>query len=510
MLLATLPSIYAWTILAILVTGMYLFGAKRRRPVFPIVNKYPHDFLNQKANRQYIQNASTLITSGLNKHQSPVTIVIPNGQKIVLPSSLTGWVKTNKDLDHKKLVQHDFFAGFPGFDAQDALQHPNETLIGVIRTKLGQNDSTMEAMNASLAKAFRVLWGDGDGQWRIIDWHNDTMGIIAHAASSVFVGPEKADDGEWLEIVQGYVTAYFTAVGELHGYPSWSRSMVHWFLPNAAACRKYVSRARAIMNDVLQKRREEVKLAKLQGREGPEYNDALAWIQAASSGNEHAKTPEPEAGDFQLALAMAALFTTTEAFRQVLIHLAAKPDVVEALRSEVSKQIEQHGISVAATNNMVLLDSVMKESQRLSAAVVALERIAVKDTTLPDGTLIPRGSHITVDSTSLLDSSSYPNPLAFDAHRFLRKRQAGDKSNQFVQSGPDYSVFGGGRHICPGRFFAANEVKLALAHVLLKYDFRLAEGYESKNIRNGFYTIVDPMAKFEIKRRKPSLGEVLG
>ena len=111
---------------------------------------------------------------------------------------------------------------------------------------------------------------------------------------------------------------------------------------------------------------------------------------------------------------------------------------------------------------------------------------------------MPRGTHIMVDSTNLWDSEEYPNPHEFDGHRFLRKREAGDKSSQFVQSSTNYHVFGGGKHICPGRFFANNELKLALAQVLLKYDVRLKG--ETQSLNMGFYKVVNPFVKLEVKR----------
>lgn len=160
--------------------------------------------------------------------------------------------------------------------------------------------------------------------------------------------------------MQGYVGAYFSAVSELHGYPAWSKPIVQRFLPNAITCRKYVVQVHAVMNEVLERRREEAEKTKLGGRSPLEYNHALAWTQTASSG-------KAEAGDIQLSLAMSARFTTSELLRQVLLDLAAHPDLIEPLREEVSQQISTHGVSVAATSSMVLIDSVLKESQRQSA-----------------------------------------------------------------------------------------------------------------------------------------------
>ncbi|KAK0666959.1 putative cytochrome P450 E-class, group IV [Cercophora samala] len=492
--------LFIWTAFAVLISAYLL---RPKRTPFPIVNKYPNDFLGRRAAREAQENARKLITEGLAKHQGPIAINLLHGQKIILPASLAGWVKSNKDLDHKQLVKDDYFAGIPGFEAQSVLHGDDETPKRLIITKLGQNDSTMGVMNESLARGFRALWGD-DTEWHAINWHQDTGGIIARAASSVFVGPELADDGNWLGLVQGYVTSYFMAVYDLHAYPAWTRSIVHWFLPNAKACRKTVPQVRAIVNDVLRKRQDEVDQAKREGKSAPEYNDALAWAQAASKGN-------IEPGDLQLSLAMAAFFTTAEMFRAILVDIVRHPELVEPLRKEVWEQISAHGISVAAANNMVLLDSFMKESQRLSSGLVVLERAVLKDTALPDGRILPRGSQIMVDSTNIWDSNTYPNPDQFDGYRFLRKREAGDTTSQFVQTSQDFHVFGGGRHICPGRFFASNELKLALAHILLKYDIRFAEGCDPKPIMNGFYAMVDPTVRLEVKRRMDGAAEgILG
>lgn len=53
--------------------------------------------------------------------------------------------------------------------------------------------------------------------------------------------------------------------------------------------------------------------------------------------------------------------------------------------------------------------------------------------------------------------------------------------------------FGFGRHACPGRFFAANEIKLILARMLLDYDIKMPEGVETpyKNLSIGVVNATD-------------------
>lgn len=106
-----------------------------------------------------------------------------------------------------------------------------------------------------------------------------------------------------------------------------------------------------------------------------------------------------------------------------------------------------------------------------------------------------------VDSREMWSADVYENPEEYDAWRFVKRRQAGVAASQFVQSGREHNSFGIGKHQCPGRFFAANELKICLIHVLLQYDIRLQEGYSPKQLHFGFMRIADPVARVEVRRR---------
>lgn len=67
--------------------------------------------------------------------------------------------------------------------------------------------------------------------------------------------------------------------------------------------------------------------------------------------------------------------------------------------------------------------------------------------------------------------------------------------------------FGHGNHACPGRFFAANEIKVILAHMLLKYDWELAPGSKDPQPSfHGFLIIGDQSTKFLLKRRQEEIN----
>ena len=436
-----------------------------------------------------MQSARSLISNGLKQCQGPITLDTPSGPRIILPSSLHDWVKSNKSLDHKELVYHDFFGSYPGFEANAALTSPDNIVIDTIKKKMSQNGKLVPIISEHVEEALSSLWGNGK-EWHELSWVPDTMGLVSRAAASVFVGPQLARTEEWQSMTMAYAGGFFSAAFELKRWPAWTRWVVHWFLPGARTCRGLMSRVRNVVNAEIERRARE--------DDEVEYHDAITWSQEIA-GND--KTVDH--GAIQLAFAMAALHTTSEALRQVLLDICQHSELVEPLRNEIEKVVStSSGLTLAALANLHLLDSVMKESQRLSPpAIVGLERLVVRDTHLPDGTLLPRGSIIAVDSSDMWSPKVHSDPDVFDGYRFFRMREAGDGSTSFVSSTKEHNVFGGGRHICPGRFLASVEIKLCLVHILLKYDVRLAEGCVPKTIKNGLFQMVDPMARVEVKKR---------
>jgi cytochrome P450 len=132
---------------------------------------------------------------------------------------------------------------------------------------------------------------------------------------------------------------------------------------------------------------------------------------------------------------------------------------------------------------------------------VNLERKALRDVVLPNGMTIPRGTNIAVDSSMMWDPTIYPNPSVYDGYRFFRLRQSGNTGAALASTSPEHIAFGIGKPICPGRFFASNEVKIALAKILLTYDVKIPEGFKPKIVEMGFEMLSDAGAKLEIRKR---------
>lgn len=145
-----------------------------------------------------------------------------------------------------------------------------------------------------------------------------------------------------------------------------------------------------------------------------------------------------------------------------------------------------------------------------------MRRLATKDVKLDEGITIRRGERLVVDASSMRDPKIYEDVDHYDIYRFKRMREDPTKMNkaQLVTTSPDHLAFGHGLHACPGRFFASNEVKVALCHLLLKYDWKLAPGNTVDPLVVGVSRQINPNTVIMFRRRKEELDidslEVVG
>ena len=133
-----------------------------------------------------------------------------------------------------------------------------------------------------------------------------------------------------------------------------------------------------------------------------------------------------------------------------------------------------------------------------------MRRYTMEDVTLSDGLFIPKGVQVAVSSRLHWDPTVYPEPEKFDGYRFIKMAQdpGKEKLANLVTTSPEHLGFGHGKHACPGRFFASNEIKIALAHMLLKYEFKLSQGSDPKVFTMGWTLNSNPGVDLLVRRRK--------
>ncbi|KAH6623885.1 cytochrome P450 [Chaetomium tenue] len=191
---------------------------------------------------------------------------------------------------------------------------------------------------------------------------------------------------------------------------------------------------------------------------------------------------------------------------------ASKQEYLDELRAEIEDVLAEHNNQwdKRALAKMQKLDSVMRESARLNSFVtIGLSRavVAPDGIVTPSGVRIPRGVTVNVPSYPVFqDSAIYPDAREFKPFRFAEQRS--DESVEYVKraakafatTSTDYLAFGHGRNACPGRFFAANELKLMLAHLVLSYDIEIG-GERPRNSWFGLNRVPPLQATIRMKKR---------
>ncbi|KAI0292784.1 cytochrome P450 [Russula brevipes] len=208
-------------------------------------------------------------------------------------------------------------------------------------------------------------------------------------------------------------------------------------------------------------------------------NDMLMWLMEEAKGVE--RSLEGLARRL-LVVNFAAVHTTSLTFTQTLYRLLGNPQYIEPLRQEVEAVITEEGWTKAGMDKMHKIDSFLRETQRLDGlAFLTMNRLVLRPFTFSNGMTIPAGTLVAIPASAAhTDERTFPNPNEFDGFRFSKLCEGeGDTVTgryQAISTSGEQLSFGLGRHTCPGRFFAVNEVKALLAHIVVTYDFKFEEG----------------------------------
>ncbi|KAI5118161.1 hypothetical protein M0805_005783 [Coniferiporia weirii] len=234
--------------------------------------------------------------------------------------------------------------------------------------------------------------------------------------------------------------------------------------------------------------------------------DMITWL--LEDAPEEEKRDNNELTKRMLVTNFAAIHTSSNSFTHALYYLALEGEkYMGPLREEVDRVLKEEGWTKLAMTKMRKLDSFMKESLRLNSInMLVLNRKVLVDYTLPDGTFLPKGTYIAANAGAThADDGIYENAEVFDGFRFADIRNgAAEEStkHQMISTSADYLAFGHGRHACPGRFFAVNELKAMMAYIVSTYDVKLEkEGAKPPNMWMGARLSPNPTAKVLFRKR---------
>ncbi|OAA76640.1 Cytochrome P450 [Akanthomyces lecanii RCEF 1005] len=389
----------------------------------------------------------------------------------------------------------------PGFEAFATPLHDN-IFQDTVRTKVTQSlGAITESLSEETSMALKQLLGD-DPEWKDCEVGKTALNLTTRLSTRVFLGEKFSRNQEWLDLTLMYTMAAMHAAQALLKWPSLLQRLANLFLPQCIGQRAMLKSIKAILGPEIKQRQKERALMQEEKGQMPPGKDTMDWMSEIARGRPF------DLISGQLQLNFVAIHTTSTLMSDVLLDLCAFPEYTPKLREEICRVVSEDGWKKTAMYKLKRMDSFVKESLRLRPqSMITARRMTTEAVALPDGTKIPRGSSVMVPTiTAMLDPSIYPNPHHFDGERFLRMREQNENAAQLVTTGANYLGFGIGKHSCPGRFLAANEIKVALCHILLKYDVKFPDGV-SRPDPMAWETayMINPGARVLIRRRQEEI-----
>ncbi|KAI0124293.1 cytochrome P450 [Xylariales sp. AK1849] len=455
-----------------------------------------------KASRmKWMFSADSLVRDSYNKFRDQVyQIKATEGIRTLIPINLIGELKglpedilsATKAIDEAMLVDYTKFSLGP---------HGN-TLSLLTRSKMTQH---LGRLVPRLKSEFEFLVGQEFPECK--DWTPFTVQpfmirAVARLSGRVFVGSELCRTEEWMDTSVNYAIHVFIAVIKLQFFPTWLRPVAKYLVSELRQIDRDIAKAQEMLRPIIDERLQDAELDP--GYERPD--DFVQWLLDA--------LPEEQKRDYHLQtklhliLCAAAIHTTSNLLTDSIYDLAAHPDMQETLRQEAEEILEgeQGWDKKESMAKLKKMDSCIKESQRMGGNVTSFIRKVVKPIDLSDGTHLPSGTDILAPLSGLSQDERYfPDPEVFDGLRFWKLRQQSiEAANrwQFTSINDLNMHFGLGKHACPGRYYAANEIKLVLAYLLLNYDIKLKEGEtRPEPVMFMMTKTANPKAEIMFKRR---------
>nr|GAT51170.1 predicted protein [Mycena chlorophos] len=477
----------------------------------PFVGKNDKEWFSAlRANwRGWFQSIS-LYVQGYQKYSKNGKIfVVPTwtrAPQILLPPSMATWLSMQPEHLLSFPVQFKYTVGHPHILNNDMVEL-------LIKRELTKTVGTLnEEIIEEIIKSTDDLYGGSEtaGEWRERYVFDSLARAVGRVVSRVFVGAELCSNMEYVNAGTNFSKMVSISSYILHLFPEFLKPAVSILvtLPSkyyARICMKHLEPLVAQRIKDMRAKAADPTYA------WEEPNDYVSWMVRES----FKRTSETDTSVYNLAyrivmLNFAAIVTTTIACANTVLDVWSAPDaeeIVEELRGEIMSVLsETNGVwTKAAVNKMHRLDSTIRESSRVSGiggTSLARQVRATDGVTLPNGFVVPHNATIGVSMDGIhFDPENYPDPKKFDAFRFYRERMEGGKRNvDLGTTSSKYLLFSHGIHSCPGRFFAINDIKLMMGHLLLNYEIAPRPRREP-NISLGDIAIVPETATMQIRRR---------
>ncbi|XP_070822232.1 cytochrome P450 4B1-like [Chaetodon trifascialis] len=271
---------------------------------------------------------------------------------------------------------------------------------------------------------------------------------------------------------EGGTNAYIKAVYELSDlinlrfrtFP-YHNDFIFYLSPHGFRYRKVRRIAHSHTEEVIRKRKEALKeekeLDRIQAKRNLDFLDILLFAKDEKQQGLSDEDLRAEVDTFMFE----GHDTTASGLSFILYCLACNPEHQKICRDEVMQVLEgKDTVEWEDLSKLPYTTMCIKESLRLYPPVPRISRITTKPITFFDGRTLPAGSLIGTNVYGIhRNAAVWENPDVFDPLRFLPENASKRSPHAFVP-------FSAGPRNCIGQNFAMNELKVATALTLKKYE----------------------------------------
>lgn len=247
-----------------------------------------------------------------------------------------------------------------------------------------------------------------------------------------------------------------------------------WFkLPDDRRAERSMAALREAITDFIAQARERLRSDPAR-REQPR-NLLEAMLVAAEQGD--AGVSDRDVAGNVSTMLFAGEDTTSNTLAWLIWLLHRHPDALQRAREEVQRVVpDLASATFEQINALDYVDACASEAMRLKPVAPFLGLEALRDTTVA-GVQVPQGTLLwCVLRHDSVDERWFPQADRFDPARWLAASD-GEAAATALPGKRVAMPFGGGPRVCPGRYLALLEIKLAMATLLGSFDIEsLATG----------------------------------
>ncbi|KAF3173926.1 hypothetical protein EYR41_004379 [Orbilia oligospora] len=464
------------------------------------------------------------------KHGKPFMIYAIDGDMVVMPPSVLSEIKNlpASIMDIRALETLAVRYTFDNYVATDMFHIP------IIRKDLTAKLASMtpaivEELDLSFKHYIPKLATKPDEKgWQTVTMYDLILKVVARTSHRVFIGEELCREEEYLDASIDYAVGVFPTSMALNCFPKflWPLLGPIFSIP----LNRIRRRARKHLEPVILKR---IALIKQGVPESERPNDLMQWLIEASLTRGGGFATVDAIAARVLTVAFAAIHTTSLSGCNTLYDLSwlasktqpGEQTPSEMLRDEIMHVFPPpHEFNKRYMQRLYNMDAFLKESVRLSliGAIHSERNVTAKGGyTTSNGWYLPKGTQFTFPAKARMeDEEVYERPKEHLYTRFYRGDivEGGNTFEEQEEVTPqnekerkldrymvtvteDYLAFGQGIHACPGRFFAALELRTLISWWLLHYDLKSMEE-RPPSWRFVWLDIMNTEARMQIRARK--------